>query len=94
MEYETEHVEDDSLFVAGKNVRYIVEGSSIPKAFERATSILSGRTVTQYNQITTGNIGDDPARGIGYAAGVTFGRNVLGSTSIVPRLIGEYNSVI
>ncbi len=34
--------------------KYIVEGSSIPKAFQRATSILSGKTVTQFNQITTG----------------------------------------
>ena len=92
MEHEVEYVEDEGSFVVGRNVRYIVEGSSVPKAFERATSILSGKTVTQYNQLTTGNPGEDPARGIGYAAGVTFGRNVLGNTSIVPRLIGEYDS--
>ena len=92
MEHETEYVEDEASFVVGRNVRYIVEGSSVPKAFERATSILSGKTVTQYNQLTTGNPGEDPARGIGYTAGVTFGRNVLGNTSIVPRLIGEYDS--
>ena len=71
------------------NAKYIVEGSSIPRSFQRATSILSGRTVTQFNQITTGNTGEDLNRGIGYAAGVAFGRNVLGNTSVIPRLVGE-----
>ena len=43
MEHEAEYVEDEGSFVVGRNVRYIVEGSSVPKAFERATSILSGK---------------------------------------------------
>ena len=94
MEYQTEYYEVDTAstrtFVSNSpSVKYIVEGSSIPKSFQRATSILSGKTVTQFNQITTGNVGDDPTRGIGYAAGVAFGRNILGTTSMIPRLIGE-----